>query len=1706
MAYVKIQIGAVSYHFDALDSIEVKALHDSGCAATIINKKIFDKIPKKDLISFSKTPNTFVVSVTGEQTPVYGQAKLYLTFQGENGIDLTFPLDVHIHDNIDHDFILGRDFTGSDAKIVETKDHIYLTHETEPTDPEDWWERAKNLSCHVPLISTKCQTYEVQSADTVLLPPFAMTSVQCKLNTAKFMPITDPDKPVLFEVNNLCQPRLKTFDAALYTYERPDDIWIPIYNDTNNEYLLTNDLRIADIHIWDENPTVYPINVVNMAELLILENNNVDIYTAEKINKDEVLTDEEKLEQFYEYLETGSYQMPMSSYIETRPTVTEMELKDIHPLTDEELQAQFKIGHLHPNHQKIALEMFQKYKAVFSRHEYDIGRAKDFEMDIEIDTTKPHIQKYVPLPQPVKIPARQILDQMLEFDLIRECNEPSYFCSNLLVTRKKDRSKIRMLLDGRIVNNATRRLPVNFTTQMEILSHLSGKTKVTTMDISQAFFQMYLAEHAQPYTAFYSEAHGRRFCFKRAPQGLKNSPLYLKLLMDKLLGNLSQYVLHYVDDILIATDGSTQQHMEIVGKVLSALEEGGLKLRPDKINLLTETVEFIGIVWKKGKLSIPEAKMQGFLKLQKPTTPTQAKALVMALSFYRKFIPKFAEISRPILELGGLHGKQFKWTRLHDLHFYKLIRAMVTHTELHLPDPNKPFYVQTDASEFCGAGRVFQKDDEGHELLLACVSRTFSKTERKYGICRKETLALLYTLKSMDFFLRYANKVILLVDAKSILFLRMCRESAGILLRFSLELSNYEAEIYHVPGTENQISDLLSRQHKSLSDLIKEHKNRHILTEQQTQAILDRLTIPEGKHFTADEVKWLLEADSLENPLIPTTRKRTASKARIGKTQVKNIPATLNQRKVKMPKETTFYRPGVILPAHRIQLATTRPDHISYTDFSSATKLILSGDLSKKSLILAQKKDGRILRILQMTPMPPVFTLIDNILYYSKNDKVRLVLPDSFLDPLINAKHYTAFGIHLSKTRIRRDLTARYFLNVKLLTTKLQFLKENCIICQFNQHTPKQHPLTKSDLIYSPRTTWACDIIPSLPKSANGHTAIFLAVDMFTGYIQLYPIRSRQTGELIEAVTRSILIPFSTPKYFRCDSETGMFSSTDFYKFMKPLGIEFLPCSTGAPWSNGAAERAVQTIKLGLKKYLQQEHTNSKWDEFLHFFCSSHNKSTSVYGYAPEQLMFGFSNPQPTDLLQFWPSQHSQDDYFNTIVETAETARANTRLEQQKRFNQNLTYRNQNLQKKSFKPGQVVLQRELQLARGPGGALQPAYQGPYVVISIDNDLSSAVIEHTETNQQVRAHFSNMTLLNYHPQHHKFPEKYDEQLLQFLPEKYSKDLYYPKSRKRNRLSLQEKDSRKLTQFQPSDDFQIVLNDEFLSNEDNDENPFQLNPENSQSDNPFIQDEISDFENDDFNFNDPIKNVLSSESQSEQDSEGEKNKQTEAQTEKDAGAQAEKEERIRFNKNENMMTQLMDTSTDHSNLQERAISQMVPNIHVSNEPNINIPKDNILSDEIINDSTQVTLQSSMPQSDVVKHKMKPLFVPQILSGKKEKEKDKLVSDKNVLGKKNIFVPNIFSSKEKRLLEKIKKKKKNIFIPQIFSKDAEKQSEQLFTEKEAENNSNKNAEKDENIQVTLRRSNRKKKPPDIYQANLLRFINKVEEIIKRKSALIF
>jgi len=69
-----------------------------------------------------------------------------------------------------------------------------------------------------------------------------------------------------------------------------------------------------------------------------------------------------------------------------------------------------------------------------------------------------------------------------------------------------------------------------------------------------------------------------------------------------------------------------------------------------------------------------------------------------------------------------------------------------------------------------------------------------------------------------------------------------------------------------------------------------------------------------------------------------------------------------------------------------------------------------------------------------------------------------------------------------------------------------------------------------------------------------GHSALFLAVDMFTSYIQLRPLKSRKA----EAVKTQYNLPFGILKYLHCTNESAMANSVEFNIITEPLGVQFI--------------------------------------------------------------------------------------------------------------------------------------------------------------------------------------------------------------------------------------------------------------------------------------------------------------------------------------------------------------------------------------------------------------------------------------------------------------------------------------------------------------------------------------------------------------------
>jgi Reverse transcriptase (RNA-dependent DNA polymerase)/RNase H-like domain found in reverse transcriptase/Integrase core domain len=1370
-----------------------KALVDTGCAKTAMSLKFFERFEKEAGQQLPLTkPNISIVSCTGQATKIHGITTIRLILNEiENYSIITTAMVV---DGLSDDFVIGQDIIGS--KHVEAL----------RADTIDFVDKYSRL-IRTPLSNKTYQQIQCKSLTTCTIPPATPVLIACTATNTKHIHDTDT-----FMLNNTSIPHLTCLDVLYEGTQVP--FHVAVYNEGLEDIEITSDDILFDIEIMQQNSVQ-----INRIALDFDQEVHIPINATvlKQILKDKAFNQNDQEQQQQQFNEKGYFQPSISQVIQNKNTVTELEKVDDTPISDEEFIRQFDLHHLPEIYQRQALNIFFSNKQAFSLHKFDIGVSDILEMDVQLNTNEPKMQKYHPIPLNAREKVKEILDQLLRYGIIRECNEPSPYCSNILVVRKKDGHSIRLLFDGRLLNYDTKRLPMALISKPEILSHLVGKKWLTSLDFSDAFFNIKLSKEAQPLTAFYSHTHGLRMCFNRAPQGLRNSPLYLKLLLDKVFCDMTEHVLFYADDLLIATDNSLEHHLSILNKVLRKLVGAGLKLRPEKIFLAKEHIEFLGMIFQKGKIAIPEKKLEAFKVLPSPNTPKKCKSVISCLSYYRHFCPNFAELSHEIHELGSEHPKNFKWTPELELKYRKLIQTIIDNSILYLPDIKQPYYVQTDASAHCAGGRVFQKNDNQQEMLIAAVSRTFTKTERHYSIVKKEILALLYTLKTMDFFLRFAEKLIFLVDAKSIIFLRMAKESSGILLRFSLELSKYNAELHHIPGEQNIVSDVLSRHHKDIDNIKEELEMTKTISEKDTLKIIQQLIIPRDTHFTKQELINLIEGPSPLDEIQTKIKKQTRAKE--GKRAFKNIPTVLGKKKLNLPKTTNF-RPGMLLPAnimtrsktkliqeqtpittpptahsnesqntcesdptakllsetpHVPQIENKLPNKFvnddiegekvktqNYTSIRTITRTIANGFLTIPEFKQAQATDEFCLQITQSDKLPKQYSIQDGILFY----KNKIVLPENLTDIIVNTKHFTIFGSHSSASRILRELKQTYHIPNKSFETTIKEITKTCYLCQIYNTQVPQHMVSSLPNVNAPRQSWSIDIVTDTPTSTLGNTQILVCVDDFSSFTICIPIVSATSSNIIQALKDHIFAPFGLPNIIRSDEQASIYHSAEFFTFLDNLGIRLDATAVASPFSNARAESQIKNIKHLLRKFLFQQNDLENWDKEISILTSIHNRSVGIYGYSPEEIIFGTKNPSKTDLLSITEPTSTIVEYMNHILDKASELRHKARDQMAAKKKSSTTFKNKNRTLKLFELGTLVLHRQLQVSTGTSSKWKPAFKGPYVILQINNDACTAIMEHLHDGTLVKSHFTNMQKLEWSPDTLRFKEAFDEKLRTF----------------------------------------------------------------------------------------------------------------------------------------------------------------------------------------------------------------------------------------------------------------------------------------------------------------------------------------------------
>jgi hypothetical protein len=164
--------------------------------------------------------------------------------------------------------------------------------------------------------------------------------------------------------------------------------------------------------------------------------------------------------------------------------------------------------------------------------------------------------------------------------------------------------------------------------------------------------------------------------------------------------------------------------------------------------------------------------------------------------------------------LSDRTGKKFpnkiRWSSECEKAFNLLKIALITRPVLKLPNFDKPFVVQVDASER-GLGAVLcQKDEQGREHPIVYASRKLLERERSLSTTEKECLSLVWAIQLLHPYL-YGTTFVVETDHNALVWLYKVKDTNQKLLRWSLILQQYKFSVCHKRGKDNVNADVLSR-------------------------------------------------------------------------------------------------------------------------------------------------------------------------------------------------------------------------------------------------------------------------------------------------------------------------------------------------------------------------------------------------------------------------------------------------------------------------------------------------------------------------------------------------------------------------------------------------------------------------------------------------------------------------------------------------------------------------------------------------------------------------------------------------------------------------------------------------------------------------------------------------------------------------------
>ena len=750
----------------------------------------------------------------------------------------------------------------------------------------------------------------------------------------------------------------------------------------------------------------------------------------------------------------------------------------------------------------------------------------------------------------------------------------SAFGAPILLVRKKDGS-MRMCVDYRGLNDITLKNTFPIPRIDDLHDQLGNAHYFTKLDLYSGYHQIQITPGHEHKTAFTSR-YGT-YEFTVMPFGLTNAPSTFQTAMHALFHDwLDDFIIVYLDDILIYS--STQQvHTQHLYQVLQRLTDNKWYCKIKKCHFAQTSIEYLGHIISHGTISIDPEKMKAVTDWPTPfKNLTEVQSFLGLVGYYRKFIPHFSHIARPLHQFSH-KDKPFLWEDKHTDAVTQLKNAITSPDCLAIFDPTRQTILTTDACEYAIGASLNQRYDHG-ERPIAFISKILTTTEKNYAMWEKEFFAVIWSVKyfrpyltAHHFTIRSDNKPT--TQLLSNTNIKLTITTSNRVARWINTLQVYNYTLQHHPGKSNVVADALSR-----FPLISTLPDNPNTTPQKTH-------ITQPHHIIAQVLQPSLSNPPSPNP--PTSQQSTPNTSPI------SLPSPSLTTSTPLPYSTLI---DAFVSAYQ-------NNHNLQTIYDS----LLKGDCHARyrlhhSLIITREDIPRVFIPDDINLRTIIFTELHNTPFSGH--------------PGFH-KFYAYIQRHFTGPRIRDDI--------------LDFVR-TCPECQKSKPR-NQRPYGILLPLTPPQDPWqdiSMDLITGLTKS-NNCNAIFVIVDRFSKMAHFIPTTMRADAPaLAQLFLDHIVRLHGMPQSILSDRDPRFLSL--FWKELFTLTDTTLRFSTpNHPQTDGQTERTNRTLEQYLRIHVK--HRPARWAHYISLAEIAYNNSIhSATGVSPFYLVYQRHINLPLDL------------------------------------------------------------------------------------------------------------------------------------------------------------------------------------------------------------------------------------------------------------------------------------------------------------------------------------------------------------------------------------------------------------------------------------------------------------------------------------------